>query len=81
MSQSSEVQAGLERLTNGLGTLVEHKPVMVGIHTGGAWIAERLHRALALPDALSTVNISFYRDDFTRIGCTPVSGRRISAAP
>ncbi len=47
-------------------------PLMVGIHTGGAWIAERLHRQLGIRDPLGTLDISFYRDDFTRIGFNPV---------
>jgi pyrimidine operon attenuation protein/uracil phosphoribosyltransferase len=46
-------------------------PVMIGIHTGGAWIAERLHRQLALATPLGLLDISFYRDDFTRIGINP----------
>jgi pyrimidine operon attenuation protein / uracil phosphoribosyltransferase len=41
---------------------------IVGIHTGGAWLAERLHRELKLPLPLGTLDISFYRDDFDRIG-------------
>ena len=44
---------------------------MVGVHTGGVWVAERLHRALALDEPLGTLNINFYRDDFTRIGLHP----------
>ena len=46
-------------------------PLMVGIHTGGAWLAEYLHRQLGLKEALATLDISFYRDDFTRIGINP----------
>jgi pyrimidine operon attenuation protein / uracil phosphoribosyltransferase len=46
-------------------------PIMVGIHTGGVWIAERLHRALSLPEPLGVLDISFYRDDFSRIGLHP----------
>ena len=49
-----------------------HDPVMIGIHTGGIWVAERLHRALGLTSPLGTLDISFYRDDFTRIGMNPV---------
>ena len=47
------------------------KPLMIGIHTGGVWIAERLHKQLNLADALGTLDISFYRDDFTRVGMNP----------
>ena len=46
-------------------------PCMVGIHTGGVWVAERLHRLLELPDPLGTLDISFYRDDLTRVGMHP----------
>ena len=46
-------------------------PVMIGIHTGGAWIAERLHRDMTLTTPLGLLDISFYRDDFTRIGINP----------
>ncbi len=46
-------------------------PVMVGIHTGGVWVAERLHHLLGLENPLGTLDISFYRDDFTRIGLNP----------
>jgi pyrimidine operon attenuation protein/uracil phosphoribosyltransferase len=45
---------------------------MVGIHTGGVWIAEHLHRQLHIAEALGSLDISFYRDDFTRIGMNPV---------
>ena len=43
-------------------------PVMIGIHTGGVWLAERLHQLLHINRPLGTLDISFYRDDFTRIG-------------
>jgi len=45
---------------------------MVGIHTGGVWVAEHLHRQLAINEPLGSLDISFYRDDFTRIGMNPV---------
>ena len=45
---------------------------MVGIHTGGVWVAELLHRQLAISEPLGSLDISFYRDDFTRIGMNPV---------
>lgn len=46
-------------------------PVIIGIHTGGAWLAERLHHALGIDAPLGTLDISFYRDDYTRIGMNP----------
>ena len=41
---------------------------LVGVLSGGAWLAERLQRDLDLPGPMGTLNISFYRDDFDRIG-------------
>jgi len=46
-------------------------PIMIGIHTGGAWIAQQLHPHLDINTPLGTLDISFYRDDFTRIGINP----------
>jgi pyrimidine operon attenuation protein/uracil phosphoribosyltransferase len=45
--------------------------LIVGIHTGGAWVAERLHALLKCSQPLGTLDISFYRDDFSRIGLHP----------
>jgi pyrimidine operon attenuation protein/uracil phosphoribosyltransferase len=41
---------------------------LIGIVTGGAWIAERLHAALKLKVPCGTLDVSFYRDDFQRKG-------------
>ncbi|MBA3904397.1 MAG: bifunctional pyr operon transcriptional regulator/uracil phosphoribosyltransferase PyrR [Rhodocyclaceae bacterium] len=44
---------------------------LIGIHTGGVWVAERLHAALGLKILLGTMDVSFYRDDFGRTGLHP----------
>lgn len=41
---------------------------LIGIHTGGVWLAERLHQELAITQPLGTLDVSFYRDDFDKIG-------------
>ncbi|MCX7100217.1 MAG: bifunctional pyr operon transcriptional regulator/uracil phosphoribosyltransferase PyrR [Methylobacter sp.] len=46
-------------------------PLMIGIRTGGVWIAEQMHARLAISEPLSLVDISFYRDDFSQIGVNP----------
>ena len=48
-----------------------NNPAMVGIHTGGVWVASALHQLLAIKEPLGTLDISFYRDDFSRIGISP----------
>ncbi len=45
--------------------------VIIGIHTGGVWVAERLHALLKCALPLGMLDISFYRDDFSRIGLHP----------
>jgi pyrimidine operon attenuation protein / uracil phosphoribosyltransferase len=47
---------------------VTAEAVMIGIQTGGAWVAERLHRDLGIATQLGTLNISFYRDDYSSSG-------------
>ena len=46
-------------------------PLLIGIHTGGVWVARRLHQLLGLETPLGELNIAFYRDDFSRIGMHP----------
>ena len=46
-------------------------PILVGIETGGVWIAQRLHQTLNPKTELGRLNISFYRDDYTRNGLHP----------
>ena len=41
---------------------------IVGIVTGGAWLAERLHRELGVKPPLGTLDVSYYRDDLSRSG-------------
>ncbi len=43
----------------------------VGIHTGGVWVARELLAALQVEQPLGELNVSFYRDDFSRSGLHP----------
>ena len=55
-------------------TISERKltdPLMVGIRTGGVWVAEKLHQRLNIKQPLGLLDISFYRDDFSQIGVNP----------
>ncbi len=45
--------------------------LIIGIHTGGVWVAERLHQKLRLQHPIGKLNIAFYRDDFSRMGIHP----------
>ena len=46
-------------------------PIMIGIHSGGVWIAEEMHRRLGIGEPLGKLDITFYRDDFSQIGMHP----------
>jgi pyrimidine operon attenuation protein/uracil phosphoribosyltransferase len=60
---------------------------LVGIYTGGAWVAERLHRLLGLQTPLGVLAVTLHRDDFGVIGLHresrrsqipfPVDGREV----
>ena len=75
MSATQDVDTLIARLAGALDEHlarngVEH-PLMVGIHTGGVWVAKRLAPLVKVEPQLGTLNINFYRDDFTRIGMHP----------
>jgi pyrimidine operon attenuation protein/uracil phosphoribosyltransferase len=69
------VEKILNKMAGDLRTLLNARhaanPLMIGIHSGGVWVAERLHELLRFDEALGKLDISFYRDDFTRIGLNP----------
>ncbi|HJW04605.1 MAG TPA: bifunctional pyr operon transcriptional regulator/uracil phosphoribosyltransferase PyrR [Azospira sp.] len=44
---------------------------LVGIYSGGAWIAERLRDILGVAEPVGHIDVSFYRDDFAEKGLHP----------
>jgi pyrimidine operon attenuation protein/uracil phosphoribosyltransferase len=74
MSQTTDIvdiDATIAYMADELRPFLPKNPLMIGIHTGGVWVAERLHKLLELTEPLGTLDISFYRDDFTRVGVNP----------
>ncbi len=57
------------------------------IHTGGVWVAERLHRALGSKVPLGTLAVTLHRDDFGRPRAVRLAmladrgGRELPVAP
>jgi pyrimidine operon attenuation protein/uracil phosphoribosyltransferase len=66
-----DANALITRLADAIAPMLTPYTFIVGIHTGGVWVAERLHALLKCTQPLGTLDISFYRDDFSRIGLHP----------
>lgn len=47
------------------------EPRFIGIRTGGVWVAQALQQALGDASPLGTLDVSFYRDDFSQNGLHP----------
>ena len=71
------VESLIDKLTRALkpyfpsNLAVADQPIIIGIETGGAWIANAIHQTIAPNTDLGHLNITFYRDDFTKIGLHP----------
>jgi len=65
----------LDKMSADLRELLQQRqidnPLLIGIRTGGVWLAERLHQQLEIAEPLGILDISFYRDDFTQVGLNP----------
>lgn len=70
-----DIQQMLNGLAGELETRLHDQGIrdyaLVGIHSGGAWIAEALRQRLDLRADAGMLDISFYRDDFSRHGLNP----------
>jgi pyrimidine operon attenuation protein/uracil phosphoribosyltransferase len=76
MSELDNIPAMLDAMALELNELISSNnldnPAMIGIHSGGVWVANQLYRRMSISEPLGSLDISFYRDDFTRIGINPV---------
>ncbi len=45
-----------------------HEPRLVGVASGGAWLAQRLQKDLGLTQEIGILSSSMHRDDFSRRG-------------
>ena len=66
-----DVDTLIHRLADAIRPTLTPDAALVGIHSGGVWIAERLHALLNIAMPLGTLSITHYRDDFSRIGLHP----------
>ncbi len=73
--QDTDVNELIEKMADDIESEIldelDHDPLIIGIHSGGAWVANQLHELLEFDEPIGELNISFYRDDFSRIGMHP----------
>jgi pyrimidine operon attenuation protein/uracil phosphoribosyltransferase len=65
-----DAEALYSDLLTGVRGLLRPKTVLVGIWSGGAWLAERLQRELALEGEHGVISSALHRDDFSSRGMT-----------
>jgi pyrimidine operon attenuation protein/uracil phosphoribosyltransferase len=61
----------LDRLAEQIRPTLGPDLALIGIHTGGVWVMDALRERLGGDLPRGVLDISFYRDDFSRIGLHP----------
>lgn len=65
----------IRQMATSLTTHLQHRaisePRFIGIRTGGVWVAQALLQELGSDSPLGTLDVSFYRDDFSQNGLHP----------
>jgi pyrimidine operon attenuation protein / uracil phosphoribosyltransferase len=67
MTKLPDVSSLIAELARAIGT-PPPGTVLVGIHTGGVWVAEKLAAALPVKLPMGTLAITLHRDDYDRRG-------------
>jgi len=63
-----DAEALYRELLRGVAQLRQASTQLVGVTSGGAWLAERLQRDLGLPGKHGVISSALHRDDFARRG-------------
>ncbi|MBI3041286.1 MAG: bifunctional pyr operon transcriptional regulator/uracil phosphoribosyltransferase PyrR [Betaproteobacteria bacterium] len=65
---SPDAEQLLKALIEQMRPAVAPETGLIGIHTGGVWVAERLHQALKPAIPFAALDVSYYRDDYEARG-------------
>ena len=68
MRPAPDAEAAFRVLSEQVRKSVRSDVRLVGIHSGGVWLARRLAQQLGVSSAVGEIDIAYYRDDFDRIG-------------
>jgi pyrimidine operon attenuation protein/uracil phosphoribosyltransferase len=63
-----DAEALLVKLAAAMRGNLTRDTALVGIYTGGVWVAQRLHALLGVTVPLGLLAVTLHRDDFGRIG-------------
>jgi pyrimidine operon attenuation protein/uracil phosphoribosyltransferase len=70
-----DAEAALGALVEKMRGSVAPDAALVGIYSGGAWLAERLAKRLAGSHPVGFIDVSYYRDDYALSGLKPNTRR------
>jgi pyrimidine operon attenuation protein/uracil phosphoribosyltransferase len=73
--QLPDAETALAALAERMAPAIAYDAALVGIYSGGAWLAERLAQMLPGEHPLGFIDVSFYRDDYNRSGLKPNARR------
>lgn len=72
-----DAEALYRELLRGVQQLRAPQGRLVGITSGGAWLAERLQKDLALPGEAGVISSAMHRDDFAKRGLAASAQTRL----
>ncbi len=77
MALQLDAEALYAELLVGVRGLLQPGAALVGIWSGGAWLAERLHADLGLPGRPGVISSTLHRDDFGSRGLAAASATHL----
>ncbi|MDB5900116.1 MAG: phosphoribosyltransferase [Ramlibacter sp.] len=72
-----DAEALYRELVRGVQGLRRDNTRLVGVTSGGAWLAERLHQDLHIAGAAGVISSAMHRDDYARRGLGPTAQTRL----
>jgi pyrimidine operon attenuation protein/uracil phosphoribosyltransferase len=72
-----DAEALYRDLLRGVQQLMRPATRLVGVTSGGAWLAERLQQDLKLPGAAGVISSAMHRDDFSRRGLSATAQTKL----
>jgi pyrimidine operon attenuation protein / uracil phosphoribosyltransferase len=75
MKLTLDAEALYRELLRGVQQLGAGPAKLVGVTSGGAWLAERLQKDLALPGTAGVISSAMHRDDFAQRGLSGSGGQ------